>query len=98
MESRNLEAALLHANTMMNVNRGFVEVREKLDDDIVFLEDEDADEFYQMTTEFDYVYETFRIIERKYEDGKEINMIDVDMMANYIDLMRSYLESISDPF
>ena len=98
MESRNLEAALLHANTMMNVNRGFVEVREKLDDDIVFLEDEDADEYYQMTTEFDYIYESFRIVERKYEDGKEINMLDVDMMANYIDIMRSYLESINDSF
>jgi len=98
MESRNLEAALLHANTMMNVNRGFVEVREKLDDDIVFLEDEDADEYYQMTNEFDYIYESFRIVERKYEDGKEINMLDVDMMANYIDIMRSYLESINDSF
>jgi len=98
MESRNLEAALLHANTMMNVNRGFKEIKEALHDDIVFLEDEDADEYYQMTNEFDCVYESFRIIERKYENGKDINMLDVDMMANYIDLMRSYIESISDPF
>jgi len=98
MESRNLEAALLHTNIMMDVNRGLDEIEPLFDDDPVFLEDEDADEFFAMATEFDYLKQAFARWEYKYENDSYVDMLELDKIANYLDVMRCYLESINKPF
>ena len=83
---------------MMNVNRGLEEIEPMFDDDPVFLKDEDADEYFAMSTEFDYLKEAFARWEYKYEDGSYVDMLELDRIANYLDLIKNYLENVNKLF
>jgi hypothetical protein len=98
MENKNLDSAILITNIMMNVDRGLREIEPLVIDEPVFLENADADEYIEMATEFDFLKESFRIYEQRYKAGHYVNMMDLDMIANYLDLLKNYFESINKPF
>jgi hypothetical protein len=98
MERANLDAALLYTNLMMNVNRGIDEVSLLIDDEPIFLQEEDADEYFQMATEFDFITESFRVWERRYKKNEYVNFQEVDLIANYLDLFRNYFENVNKLF
>ena len=103
MESKNLDIAIMSiqnamllCNTMMNVNRGLEEIKLLFEDEPAFLEDEDVDEFNVMATEFDYLTELFRVWEQRYTRGWFIDMMELDKIANHLDLIRHYFENINN--
>ena len=98
MEIKNLESILLFVNTMVNVDRGFREIESLFDNEPCFLNDEDADEYIEVTTEFDYMKETFRTWEREYEKNQYVDLREVDMIANNLDFIRYYITSINKLF
>jgi len=99
MEYTNLDEALLITNLMMNVNRSFEELSPQImDNEYDFLEERDADDFYDVMIEFDFLQESFRRIEKKYKEGHGIDMLAVDYIANDLDLIRHYIKDINKPF
>jgi hypothetical protein len=94
MENKNLEEALLIANLMMNVSRGIDELSPQImESEYDFMSEDDADEFYDVLVEFDFLHESFRRIESKYKEGKIIDMLELDFISHDLDLIRHYLEN-----
>ena len=99
MDYTNLDEALLTTNLMMNVRRAFDEITPQINgSEYSFMEDEDTDDFINIQMEFDFLQETFCRIEAKYEKGYDIDMLTVDYIANDLDLIKHYIESINKPF
>ena len=99
METGNLNTALLIANLMMNVNRGFEELAPQIvDTDYEFLEERDTDDFYDVLIEFDFLYEAFCTIEKKLKLDHNVDMLMVDKIANELDMIRHYIDDINKPF
>ena len=99
MEYTNLDETLLLTNLMMNVNRGIEELASLImESEYEFMSEEDADEFYSFTIDFDFLHESFRRVESKYKDDKIIDMLDLDAIANSLDLIRHYLKDINKLF
>lgn len=98
MERANLDAALLYTNLMMNVDRGLKEIASMIVDEPVFLKEEDSDEYFQMATEFDFIAESFRNWERRYMKNEYVNFQEIDLIANYLDLLKNYFDNINKLF
>ncbi|MHA1989291.1 MAG: hypothetical protein ACW98D_21945 [Promethearchaeota archaeon] len=98
MENNNLESTLLLVNLMMSVDRAFDELELLLEDEPYFIDDEDADEFFEVATEFDYMKEAFTIWRNRYVKDHYVDLLEIDTIANNLDFIRHYIESINKLF
>jgi hypothetical protein len=98
MENNNLESTLLLVNLMMSVDRAFDELELLLEDEPYFIDDKDADEFFEVATEFDYMKEAFTIWRNRYVKDHYVDLLEIDTIANNLDFIRHYIESINKLF